>query len=123
MTVVPNRSSRVPRARNSALAQSGELRLAAIDVGSNSIHMVIAQVDPGGGISLLWRNADMVGLGRNSFPSHRLSRQAIERALMTLRRFVSEAQRWQCEHLIAIATSAVHVEENDREFIEEVRSG
>src|SRR2546428_11984965 len=118
MTLVSNRPSRLPRARNNGSAQSRELRLAAIDVGSNSIHMVIAQVDPGGGISLLWRNADMVGLGRNSFPSHRLSRQAIERAMMTLRRFVSEAQRWQCEHLIAIATSAIREAENGGDLIE-----
>src|SRR3954468_12800460 len=84
-----------------------EMRLAAIDVGSNSIHMVIAQVDSSGGITELSRGREMVGLGRISFPSHRLSGHAIERAMMTLRRFVSEAARWQCEQCVAIATSAV----------------
>src|SRR4051812_49002515 len=112
------------RSRPSAaksVAVRDELRIAAIDVGSNSIHMVIAQVDSSGGITELSRGREMVGLGRISFPSHRLSGHAIERAMMTLRRFVSEAARWQCEQCVAIATSAVRESENGGDFIERVR--
>ena len=46
-----------------------EFRIAAIDVGSNSLHMVVAQADPDGGVTTLWRMKEMVGLGRISFPS------------------------------------------------------
>lgn len=102
-------------------APADEMRLAAIDVGSNSIHAVVAQVDAGGGLSVLWRAKEMVGLGRSSFPSHRLSRVAMDRALITLRRYVSEARRWQCEQLVAIATSAIREAHNGGEFIERVR--
>jgi len=35
---------------------------AAIDVGSNSLHMVIAQADPDGAVTTLWRMKEMVGL-------------------------------------------------------------
>jgi len=125
MLLLPPRNPRhaAPGSRRRQSAQSrNELRLAAIDVGSNSIHMVIAQVDAGGGISELWRGAEMVGLGRNSFPSHRLSRSAIDRAMLTLARFLSEARRWECEELVAIATSAVREAENGGEFIEAVRA-
>src|SRR4051812_46933176 len=111
-----------PSSSPARAAGSDELRLAAIDVGSNSIHVVVAQVDAGGGLSVLWSAKEMVGLGRSSFPSHRLSRVAMDRALITLRRYVSEARRWQCEHLVAIATSAVREAVNGGEFIERVRS-
>jgi exopolyphosphatase/guanosine-5'-triphosphate,3'-diphosphate pyrophosphatase len=104
-----------------APAAQSELRLAAIDVGSNSIHLVVAQIDAAGGLSVLWREKDMVGLGRASFPSHRLSKVSMERALLTLRRYVAEARRWQCEDLVAIATSAVREATNGGEFIERVR--
>ena len=97
-----------------------ELRVAAIDVGSNSIHMVVAQVDASGGISILWRMREMVGLGRISFPSKRLTKLAMDRATMTLRRFMMEAQRWHCEDVVAVATSAVREAENGGEFIERV---
>src|SRR5688500_13537257 len=111
MTRIPNRTIRRTSSRASspgaapAGARSDELRIAAVDVGSNSVHMVVAQVDGSGGISTLAREKELVGLGRASFPSRRLSRVAMDRAAMTLRRFVAEAQRWQCERILAVATS------------------
>ena len=107
--------------RSAKRGATDEVRLAAVDVGSNSIHMIIAQVDAGGGVSVLWRAREMVGLGRSSFPSHRLAKQAMDRARLTLRRFADEAQRWQCEEVVAVATSAVREAENGGEFIEQVR--
>ena len=96
------------------------MRLAAIDVGSNSIHMVVAQADADGAITTLWRAKEMVGLGRISFPSHRLSGRAMDLALETLRRFAQSAQRRQCEKIIAVATSAVREAENGGDFLERV---
>jgi exopolyphosphatase/pppGpp-phosphohydrolase len=54
---------------------AGDVRLAAIDIGSNSLHMIVAQVDADGAATILWRMKEMVGLGRNSFPSHRLTKR------------------------------------------------
>src|SRR3954449_13316450 len=78
------------------------MRVAAIDVGSNSIHMVIAQADADGGLTTLWRLKEMVGLGRISFPSRRLTYEAMDRATETLRRFQEEAVRRQCERVVAV---------------------
>lgn len=102
-------------------ASPQDIRLAAIDVGSNSIHMVIAQVDADGGVTTLWRLKEMVGLGRISFPSRRLSMEAMDRAVAALRRFQQETQRRQCEKVIAVATSAVREAENGGDFVERVR--
>lgn len=99
----------------------GGLRLAAIDVGSNSIHMAIAQADTDGAVTTLWRIKEMVGLGRISFPSRWLSAEAMDRALVTLRRFVQEAHRRQCEKILAVATSAVREAENGGAFIDRIR--
>src|SRR4051812_49865261 len=67
-----------------------DLRLAAIDVGSNSLHMIVAQIGVDGAITTLWRAKEMVGLGRMSFPSRRLSREAMEQGIMALRRVPPE---------------------------------
>ena len=99
-----------------------DFRVAAIDIGSNSLHMVVAQVDADGSISTLWRMKEMVGLGRISFPARRLTRDAMDRVVTTLRRFQQAAQSRQCEKILAVATSAVRESENGGDFIERVRS-
>src|SRR5208283_4419450 len=78
-------------------------RLAAIDVGSNSIHMIVAQADSDGGITTLWRLKEPVGLGRLSFPSRRLSAEAMTRAITVLERFQQAAQQRQAEKIVAVA--------------------
>jgi exopolyphosphatase/guanosine-5'-triphosphate,3'-diphosphate pyrophosphatase len=98
-----------------------DFRIAAIDVGSNSLHMIVAQVDADGSVTTLWRMKEMVGLGRISFPARRLSREAADRALTSLRRFVEAAKARQCEKILAVATSAVREAENGGDFLERVR--
>lgn len=114
------RATAIVPQHQSATAEDN-LRLAAIDVGSNSVHMVVAQADADGGLTTLWRMKEMVGLGRISFPSRRLSREAMDRALGTLGRFVQEARHRQAEKVLAVATSAIREAENGGRFIERVR--
>src|SRR5205085_12457876 len=83
------------------------LRLAAIDVGSNGIHMIDAQADADGAVTTLWRMKEPVGLGRMSFPSRKLSREAIDRALSVLERFQQAAYQRGAEKIVAVATSAI----------------
>ncbi len=94
-----------------------DLRLAAIDVGSNSLHMIVAQIGVDGAVTALWRAKEMVGLGRMSFPSRRLSREAMEQAILALRRFQQEAYTRHCEKIVAVATSAVREASNGGDFI------
>jgi exopolyphosphatase/guanosine-5'-triphosphate,3'-diphosphate pyrophosphatase len=98
-----------------------ELRIAAIDVGSNSIHMVIAQIDADGGVTTLWRMKEMVGLGRLSFPSRRLSKESMDRATGALGRFQETARSRGCEKILAVATSAVREAINGGDFLVRVR--
>ena len=84
--------------------------------------MIVAQIGPDGAISTLWRAKEMVGLGRMSFPSHRLSRDSIDQAILALRRFQAEAYNRHCEKIIAVATSAVREATNGGDFIERARA-
>ena len=63
--MITDKSARSSPRRGAVAAPARtEFRVAAIDVGSNSLHMVIAQADPDGAITTLWRMKEMVGLGR-----------------------------------------------------------
>src|SRR5438309_11004739 len=85
-------------------ADKGSLRLAAIDVGSNSIHMIIAQADADGAVTTLWRMKEHVGLGRLSFPSHRLSGEPMDAAITTLARFKETAHQLGAQIVLAVRT-------------------
>jgi exopolyphosphatase/pppGpp-phosphohydrolase len=69
--------------------------------------MIVAQIDADGGVTTLWRMKEMVGLGRISFPSRRLTKDAMDRAMMALGRFKQAAQQRQAEKIFAVATSAI----------------
>jgi exopolyphosphatase/guanosine-5'-triphosphate,3'-diphosphate pyrophosphatase len=100
---------------------SSALRIAAIDVGSNSVHMVVAQVDSDGGVTTLWRMKEMVGLGRISFPSKVLSPVAMDRAIASLGRMQQAARQRDAEKIVAVATSAIREADNGGELIERIK--
>src|SRR5438045_3764506 len=110
-------STTLRRTRND---QRQSMRIAAIDIGSNSIHMIVAEADVDGGISTLWRMQEMGGLGRAGLGTSAISREAIDRAMATMSRFVAAAQQRQCEKIVAVATSAVREATNGGDFIQRV---
>ena len=109
----------MPQAASAPVPSS--VRIAAIDVGSNSVHMVVAQIDSDGGITTLYRLKEMVGLGRISFPNKELSAEAMDRAIQSLGRMKTAAQQRQCEKVIAAATSAIREAANGGELIRRIR--
>lgn len=97
------------------------MRIAAIDVGSNSIHMVVAQVESDGRFHVLDRAKERVRLGRGSLNSGALSDEAIEAGMRTLATLKTLAERHGAVRIKAVATSAVREAANGGEFIRRVR--
>ncbi len=97
------------------------MRLAAIDVGSNSLHMVVADVSPDGHIQVVDRVKEMVRLGRRTFTTGRLTPEAMALAVGTLRTFRRLARARQVERLRAVATSAVREARNGAAFVRRLR--
>ena len=96
------------------------MRIAAIDVGSNSIHMIVAEARPDGHFIVLDRAKDMVRLGRRSLTTGRLTKAAMDRGISTLRTFKSIADRHGVTRIRAVATSAVREAGNGGEFIQRI---
>ena len=96
------------------------MRIAAIDVGSNSIHMVVAEARPDGHYVVLDRGKEMVRLGERSLTTGRLTKPAMERGIETLARFKALALRHGVNRFRAVATSAVREAGNGGEFIQRI---
>ena len=95
--------------------------LAAIDVGSNSVHMVIADVRGDGHFEVIDRVKEMVRLGRYSFSSGKLDRQSMDLAVRALKNFVRLARVRRVSAIRAVATSAVREARNRGAFIARIR--
>ncbi|MDC8447910.1 MAG: Ppx/GppA family phosphatase [Nitrospira sp.] len=92
-------------------------KLAVIDIGTNSIHMVLAEILPDAGFKILDRFKDMTRLGNGVFSTRRLSEEAMTRALDVLKTLVTLARNKGFDRIIAVATSAVREAQNGGDFV------
>ncbi len=97
------------------------MRIAAIDIGTNSIHMVIADAVGLGAFEVVDREREVVQIGRGSFATGRLRRAAIERSVDALVRFVQLARRIQTDRILCTATAAVREARNGGVFLQMAR--
>jgi exopolyphosphatase/guanosine-5'-triphosphate,3'-diphosphate pyrophosphatase len=97
------------------------MRIAAIDVGSNSIHMLVAEVEPEGHFRVLDRAKEMVRLGRRSLTTGNLTRAAMDQGVRTLAAFRTLAERQGVTRFRTVATSAVREARNGGDFLQRVK--
>ena len=91
-------------------------RLAAIDVGTNSIRFVVAEVEPDGNYRVLDEEREMTRLGRGLYQTGRIGRGPMERSLEALGKMRAIADGFGVLELRVVATSAVREAANGREF-------
>lgn len=90
--------------------------LAAVDVGTNSLHLVVARVTGGDRLEVVAREKEQVRLGHGPGDMKVLAPDAVERGVAALHRFRRLADAHGAE-LRAVATSAVREAENHDEFL------
>jgi exopolyphosphatase / guanosine-5'-triphosphate,3'-diphosphate pyrophosphatase len=95
-------------------------RLAAIDVGTNTIRLTVAEVESDGTFRILDEEREMVRLGEHLDRTGRLSDEAVERALAAIGKMKAIADGFEVIETRAIATSAVREAANGRAFCREV---
>jgi len=98
-----------------------ETKFGAIDIGTNSIHLVLAEISPQGDFKVLGREKDMVHLGKGGFAEHVLTPDAIDAGLRALGRFKHLAESQGVSKMRVVATSAVREASNGGAFVERVR--
>lgn len=94
--------------------------LAAIDIGTNSVHMLIARIASNGRFEVITKQKEMVRLGSGSGEMKVLRPDAIERGVQALARCRSLAESFDAP-VYAVATSAVREALNAEEFLQRAR--
>lgn len=93
------------------------MRIAAIDIGTNSVHMIVVRLRPDLSFEVIDREKEMVRLGAGGLDGKKLTREAMAAALQALSKFERLARSHQVDEILAAATSATREAENGGEFL------
>lgn len=97
-------------------------RLAAIDVGSNAIRLVIGGLDAHGDITILKKVREPVRLGQDVFSTGELSEKTREKAIDAFVKFKSHIKDGDIKAVRAVATSALREAKNRDAFVADVKA-
>ncbi|MBI2496000.1 MAG: hypothetical protein HYW10_05495 [Candidatus Omnitrophica bacterium] len=98
------------------------MRVGIIDVGTNSIHLLIGEVGRHGSFRVILKARDLTRLGDEGLVEGSLTPAATRRATSILQRYAAILKRRRVDHVEAVATSAVREAKNGRAFVRRVRS-
>ena len=96
------------------------MRIAAIDIGTNSIHMIVVRVRPDLSFEVIDREKDMVRLGAGGLDGRSMTATAMTAGIQTMAKFRRLADSHQVDEIVAAATSATREADNGGDFIAEV---
>jgi exopolyphosphatase/guanosine-5'-triphosphate,3'-diphosphate pyrophosphatase len=102
------------------VAESANLLIAAIDIGSSAIRLDVAEVRPDGTYHLLDSLKKGVQLGKDTFTEGHISEEAIRAACDSLRDFKRVMDTYKVMRYRAVATSAVRESSNSETFLDRV---
>lgn len=95
--------------------------VAVVDIGSNSIRLLIARRTRDGGIEELARETNVTRLGQGVDTAGRLADDAIQRTYAVLDRYALQIAEHECDVRIAVLTSAVRDSANGDAFAQTIR--
>ncbi len=96
--------------------------LGIIDIGTNSIRLAVVRIEKDHGYKTLALHKEAVRLGEGEFAHNRITRPAMERSLVVLKKFADIARRSGAEEIKAIGTAALREAQNRSEFTERALS-
>jgi exopolyphosphatase / guanosine-5'-triphosphate,3'-diphosphate pyrophosphatase len=96
------------------------MRIAALDMGTNSFHLLIADVNPDGSFTPLAREKEMLRLGDSVSREGFIPPDAADVAVATVRRMKLLAEAADATEFVACATSAIRLAANGDELVDRI---
>jgi exopolyphosphatase/guanosine-5'-triphosphate,3'-diphosphate pyrophosphatase len=98
------------------------MQIAAIDIGTNSVHMIVVRVRPDLSFEVVDREKVMVRLGAGGLDGRALTREAMTASLQALSKFKRLAESHGVDVILAAATSATREARNGGEFLARIEA-
>jgi exopolyphosphatase/guanosine-5'-triphosphate,3'-diphosphate pyrophosphatase len=97
------------------------MRIAALDIGSNSIHLVVVEAEGLEAVRVLAREKAMVGLAQGLAVSGRIGDEAYQAGLKALSRMKAAMDGFACDRVLAFGTATLRDAANAGDFLEAAR--
>lgn len=97
------------------------MRVAVIDLGTNTFNLVIADTGPDGNFSIIYHEKLPVRLGEGGINQGFITEQAFQRGLDAIQKYSGLIQAHQTDRVFAIGTSALRNASNGTAFIDKVK--
>jgi exopolyphosphatase/guanosine-5'-triphosphate,3'-diphosphate pyrophosphatase len=96
------------------------MRIAALDVGSNSLHLLVVEARPDGTFEPLCQDKEMLRLGDIVSRTGTVSPEAVDGVISTVRRFAALAEANGVQHMEARATAALREADNSAAVVDRI---
>lgn len=116
-TAPPLPSHPVAQPGQSLQPGAGERVKAYLDIGTNSIRLLLVRILPNHAYAILSQQKEVVRLGEGEFIDGHLQPEAMQRAVLVCRMFADMARSYGADAIQAVATSATREAKNQREFL------
>jgi exopolyphosphatase/guanosine-5'-triphosphate,3'-diphosphate pyrophosphatase len=100
--------------------QNGRV-VAFIDIGTNSIRLLVVRLNPNHSYTILTRQKQQVRLGEGEFEDEEILPEAAERAVVVCKTLTDLARTFNAEEFVAVATSAMREAGNQQEILHRLR--
>jgi exopolyphosphatase/guanosine-5'-triphosphate,3'-diphosphate pyrophosphatase len=108
--------------RGSIAVNRGEHTVGFIDLGTNSVRLLLVRINPNHSYTVLSEQKETIRLGEGEFLHNRLQPDAMRRAALVCARFAEFARARGASDVVAVATSATREAENRAAFVRHLRN-
>jgi exopolyphosphatase/guanosine-5'-triphosphate,3'-diphosphate pyrophosphatase len=98
------------------------VRIAALDLGSNSFHLIVVEAHPDGQFETLLREKDVLHLADGVVTTHRIPPEKVEEAIESIARMRAHGEAMDVDEWVVYATSALREAENGAEVVEAIEA-
>ncbi len=96
------------------------MRIAVLDLGTNTFNMLIAEIDNQKNYKKIYSSKVAVRLGEGGINRNIITDEAFERGLVALRNQITAFKNFGCDQVLAFGTSALRSADNGQQFVETV---
>ena len=96
------------------------MRLAVIDMGTNTFNLLIVEVQNNNEYQILFKDKAGVKLGKGGINNKVITTEAFKRGISAIEKHLNAIQKYQVDRIVATATSGVRSTENGKEFVETI---